>query len=112
MEHTRGLFCTCDSDVARCQSQHQWPTSDRTIGHTIVTIVCSNIDSRHYSDVTNLPETNGGTEYGSPSSFTVWLPPLDLLARLVQDLSVASKLIVLQKGLRCALFALPFIRLQ
>ena len=23
MEQTRGLFCTCDSVVARCQSQHQ-----------------------------------------------------------------------------------------
>ena len=23
MEQTRGLFCTCDSGVARCQSQHQ-----------------------------------------------------------------------------------------
>ena len=24
MEQTRGLFCMCDSDVARCQSQHQY----------------------------------------------------------------------------------------
>ena len=24
MEQTRGLFCTCDSGVARCQSQHQY----------------------------------------------------------------------------------------
>ena len=24
MEQTRGLFCTCHSDVARCQSQHQY----------------------------------------------------------------------------------------
>ena len=24
MEQTRGLFCTCDSVVARCQSQHQY----------------------------------------------------------------------------------------
>ena len=24
MEHTRGLLCTCDSGVARCQSQHQY----------------------------------------------------------------------------------------
>ena len=23
MEHTRGLFCTCNSGMARCQSQHQ-----------------------------------------------------------------------------------------
>ena len=23
MEQTRGLFCTCDSGVAHCQSQHQ-----------------------------------------------------------------------------------------
>ena len=23
MEETRGLWCTCDSGVARCQSQHQ-----------------------------------------------------------------------------------------
>ena len=23
MEQTRGLFCTCDSGVTRCQSQHQ-----------------------------------------------------------------------------------------
>ena len=23
MEQTRGLFCTCESGVARCQSQHQ-----------------------------------------------------------------------------------------
>ena len=23
MEQTRGLFCTCDSGVARCQSQHK-----------------------------------------------------------------------------------------
>ena len=23
MEQTRGLFCTCDSGVARCQLQHQ-----------------------------------------------------------------------------------------
>ena len=27
MEQTRGLFCTCDSGVARNQSQRQWPTS-------------------------------------------------------------------------------------
>ena len=24
MEQTIGLFCTCDSGVARCQSQHQY----------------------------------------------------------------------------------------
>ena len=24
MEQTRGLFCTCDSGVARCQSQHHY----------------------------------------------------------------------------------------
>ena len=24
MEQTRGLFCMCDSGVARCQSQHQY----------------------------------------------------------------------------------------
>ena len=24
MEQTRGLFCTCESGVARCQSQHQY----------------------------------------------------------------------------------------
>ena len=24
MEQTRGLFCTFDSDVDRCQSQHQY----------------------------------------------------------------------------------------
>ena len=24
MEQTRGLFCTCNSGVARCQSQHQY----------------------------------------------------------------------------------------
>ena len=24
MEQTGGLFCTCDSGVARCQSQHQF----------------------------------------------------------------------------------------
>ena len=24
MEQTRGLFCTCDSGVAHCQSQHQY----------------------------------------------------------------------------------------
>ena len=23
MEQTRGLFCTCKSDVVRCQSQHK-----------------------------------------------------------------------------------------
>ena len=32
MEQTRGLFCMCDSGVARCQSQHQyhfWRMSSR-----------------------------------------------------------------------------------
>ena len=24
MEQTKGLFCTCDLGVARCQSQHQY----------------------------------------------------------------------------------------
>ena len=24
MEQTRGLFCMCDEDVARCQSQHRY----------------------------------------------------------------------------------------
>ena len=24
VEQTRGLFCMCDSGVARCQSQHQY----------------------------------------------------------------------------------------
>ena len=24
MEQTRGLFCMCDSGVARCRSQHQY----------------------------------------------------------------------------------------
>ena len=24
MEQTRGLFCMCDSGVARCQSEHQY----------------------------------------------------------------------------------------
>ena len=24
MEHTRGLYCMCDSGVARCQTQHQY----------------------------------------------------------------------------------------
>ena len=24
MKQTKVLFCTCDSDVARCQSQHQY----------------------------------------------------------------------------------------
>ena len=27
MEQTRGLFCTCDSGVARCQSQHKYNVS-------------------------------------------------------------------------------------
>ena len=36
---TKGLICTCDSGVARCQSQHQWRTSNPTIVPTKVTKV-------------------------------------------------------------------------
>ena len=33
MEQTRSLFCTCDSGVARCQSQHQYEFDVRSVLH-------------------------------------------------------------------------------
>ena len=39
MEQTRGLFCTCYSGVARCQSQHQYhygPVSKAAVNQNVI----------------------------------------------------------------------------
>ena len=78
---------TCDSGVARCQSQHQWHTSNRTTVPTQVTIVIV--------ATIVLLEINGGPEHRYSSRLS---GSLLYLARWVQDQSVASKLFVLENN--------------
>ena len=42
MEQTRGLFSTCDSGVARCQSQHQCQLDVRSVLHGRVSLAAVN----------------------------------------------------------------------
>ena len=42
MEQTRGLFCMCDSGVARCQSQHQCQFDVRSLLHGQVSFAAVN----------------------------------------------------------------------
>ena len=42
MEQSRGLFCTCDSGVAGCQSQHQNEFDVRSVLHRQVSLAAVN----------------------------------------------------------------------
>ena len=42
MEQTWGLFCTCDSGVAHCQSQHQYHFYIRKVLHEQVSLAAVN----------------------------------------------------------------------
>ena len=43
MKHRRGLFCTtCDSGVARCQSQHQYHFGVRSVSHGQLSLAIGN----------------------------------------------------------------------
>ena len=42
MEQTRGLFTPCDSDVARCQSLHQYEFDVRSVLHGQVSLAAVN----------------------------------------------------------------------
>ena len=42
MEQTRGLFCTCDSGVIRCHSQHQNEFDVRSVLHGIMSLAAVN----------------------------------------------------------------------
>ena len=91
MEQTGGLFCTCDSGVARCQAQHQWPTSNRTIVPTIVTIVL--IRTAIVGTIVT-PRTYSRSTVGQ--SIVTLVACQTFLATWVQELSVDSKGFVLQ----------------
>ena len=42
MEKTRGLFCTCDSGVVRCQSQYQYEFDVRSVLRRQVSLAAVN----------------------------------------------------------------------